>query len=145
MRIKVNTSKGIYCTNMYGEEDEFFTREEINELADEVESQLNDTEDYGRYRYTEVYIENNELDISVLDTKTYYEVNTKMKVDMRRIKKPSDLMKYASKLADVFLKEFYAYEDELRQYGAFDDVDSATNTCGISVAPSVMDEENFEE
>ena len=142
--MKIHTSKGIYNMNMYGMEDEFFTREEINELADEVESQLNDTEDYDRYRYTEVYIENNELDISVLDTKTDYEYNTKMKVDMRRIKKPSDLMKYASKLADVFLKEFSAYEEELRSYCAFDDIESATNTCGIAAAPKVLEEDSEE-
>lgn len=141
MRLNVKTSKGDYLTNMYGEEDEFFTREEINELADEVESQLNDDEDSDRYHYTEVYIEDNELDISVLDTKTDYEFNTKMKVDMRRIKKPSDLMKYASKLADVFRKEFTDYEEELRQYG-YDDVESATNTCGISAAPKVYDPED---
>lgn len=142
--MNIHTSKGTYNMNMYGMEDEFFTREEINELADEVESQLNDTEDYDRYRYTEVYIENNELDISVLDTKTDYEYNTKMKVDMRRIKKPSDLMKYASKLADVFLKEFSSYEEELRSYGAFDDIESATNTCGIAAVPKVL-EEDYEE
>lgn len=138
--MKITKNKSVSCAmDMFGMEDEFFTREEIDELADEVESQLNDTEDYERYRYTEVYIENNELDISVLDTKTDYEYNTKMKVDMRRIKKPSDLLKYANKLAYVFLKEFYAYEEELRREGV--DIDSATNTCGIAVAPEIAEDE----
>ena len=119
--------------DMFGMDDEFFTREEINELADEVEYQLNKTFGSERFVYTEIYLENNVLDMSVMDTDNDYEFNTKMKIDMRRIQKPSDLMKYAPKLAKVFEDEFNRFAEELRMY----DVESATNTCGIPAAPNV--------
>lgn len=121
--------------DMFGMDDEFFTREEINELADEVEYQLNKAFGSERFVYTEIYLENNILDMSVMDMDNDYEFNTKMKIDMRRIQKPSDLMKYVPKLAKVFEDEFTRFAEELRMH----DVESATNTCGIPAAPNVSD------
>lgn len=86
------------------EDDEFFTREEVDDFAEKVCDHVNETFNEV-FKVQESYITNNEIEVVVYND-DLGEFTGKKKVDMRRIRKPSDLDKYvldiaASIIADI--------------------------------------------
>ena len=105
------------------EDDQFFTREEINELAYNIEDRLNELYPDHKFRFVSVYIEPvNQLELTMYDEASEEEYTVTEKIDMRKIHKPSDLMKYEKPLAIKLIDAFGISQDT---------VESATNTCGI--------------
>lgn len=91
------------------EDDQFFTRDDLNEFSNEVEDIFNDRYELS-VNVSEAYIDNNILDI--LLTYGDFEYSHKEKINMRRIKKPSDLKaKYASIVATALYKQIEAEGD----------------------------------
>lgn len=90
--------------------EQYFTREDLVEFADDVVDRLNAIS-YSKFDYTEVYLEpgnNLELTIAWSD----YEDTIKEHIDMRKIRKPSDLCKVYAPLFVNRAKEVFS------EYGA---------------------------
>ena len=86
--------------------DQYFTRDDINEFAYELEEALDD--EFHDVEYVSAYIENGEIEVT-LRFRDYEETVTK-KIDMRKIKSPKDL---TNKYIDVFYNEFFElFEDD---------------------------------
>lgn len=79
------------------EDDEFFTREEVDDFAEKVCEHVNETFNEV-FDVQESYITNNEIEVVVYND-DLGEFTGKKKVDMRRIRKPSDLDKYVLDIA----------------------------------------------
>ena len=79
------------------EDDEFFTREEVDDFAEKVCEHVNETFNEV-FDVQESYITDNEIEVVVYND-DLGEFTGKKKVDMRRIKKPSDLDKYVLDIA----------------------------------------------
>lgn len=111
------------------ENDEFFTREEVDDFAEKVCDHVNETFNEV-FKVQESYITNNEIEVVVYND-DLGEFTGKKKVDMRRIRKPSDLDKYVLDIAADIIEEIKevlidsdyhdADEDELRKMGVFDE------------------------
>lgn len=104
------TKRTITCASYGGvydiEDDQFFTREEINEVAYAVEDELNGG-NRRRFGVSEVYMANgNELCISIIDMETGEEYESSAKIDLRRIRRPSDIMKYVKLFVEDFNSVF---------------------------------------
>lgn len=98
------------------EDDMFFTREEINELAENVCDELQSRFGYD-YETVEVGMNSTtELYLCVQDIHGIEEEST-FKIDMRKIRKPSDLFKYAKPIAGRLAEKF----EEEYQYYDFDE------------------------
>ena len=111
------------------EDDQFFTREEINEVAYAVEDALNEIAPDTNFRFSEVYIEpGNVLELTMYNTDTEEYQTVTERIDFRKIKKPSDIMKYVAPLMHKVLDAFGM---------EVDDITSATNTCGIPMNPNM--------
>ena len=105
------------------EDDQFFTREEINEVAYAVEDALNEIVSDTKFQFSEVYIEpGNILELTMYNTETEEYQTVTERIDFRKIKKPSDIMKYTAPLMRKVLDAFEI---------SVDSIESATNTCGI--------------
>ena len=105
------------------EDDQFFTREEIDEVAYAVEDALNEIVSNTKFKFTEVYIEpGNVLELTMYNTETEEYQTVTERIDFRKIKKPSDIMKYVAPLMRKVLDAFGI---------SVDSIESATNTCGI--------------
>lgn len=99
------------------EDDQFFTREEINEFAYDIVDRL--ASNFGKkYDVAGVYMETpTDLYISIIDENGYESYNT-FPIDMRKIRSPKDLNKYAEVVTNWFTKDFNGeYEWERRAYG----------------------------
>ena len=79
------------------DDDEFFTREEVDDFAEKVCDHINETFNEV-FKVQESYITNNEIEVAVYND-DLGEFTGKKKVDMRRIRKPSDLDKYVLDIA----------------------------------------------
>ena len=79
------------------DDDEFFTREEVDDFAEKVCDHINETFNEV-FKVQESYITNNEIEVVVYNDELG-EFTGKKKVDMRRIRKPSDLDKYVLDIA----------------------------------------------
>ncbi len=111
------------------EDDEFFTREEVDDFAEKVCEHINETFNEV-FKVQESYITSNEIEVVVYNDELG-EFTGKKKVDMRRIRKPSDLDKYVLDIAADIIEEIKevlidsdyhdADEDELRKMGVFDE------------------------
>ena len=111
------------------EDDEFFTREEVDDFAEKVCDHVNETFNEV-FKVQESYITDNEIEVVVYND-DLGEFTGKKKVDMRRIRKPSDLDKYVLDIAADIIEEIKevlidsdyhdADEDELRKMGVFDE------------------------
>lgn len=88
------------------EDDMFFTKEEIVEFADEVCVYLEDIFGY-QYNISDVYMDGpRKLYINIYDN-NYIEVESTFDIDMRKIRKPSDLFKfYGLDIENWFQKAF---------------------------------------
>ena len=90
------------------EDDQFFTREDINEFADEVLEQLSDlltkTNINRVIDVQEIYVDNNQLQMTIISDDEEFTYTAT--IDMRRIRLVSDLIKkYSKRFIDYFLKE----------------------------------------
>ena len=126
------------------EDDEFFTREEVDDFAEKVCDHVNET--FGeKFEVQASYITNNEIEVIVYNY-DLGEFTGKKKVDMRRIRKPSDLDKYVLDVAadiideikEVLIDSDYrdADEGELKRMGVYEDLDSS-NKMFITVRSGV--------
>lgn len=97
------------------EDDEFFTKEEIADFAEKVCDHVNETFN-EHFVVQEYYLTNNKLDVILYNDELGEFAGTK-KIDMRRIRKPSDLDKYvldiaANIIADI--KKVQGLEESVR-------------------------------
>lgn len=95
------------CDSLFGEPDGFFTREDC---MDFIETPLEDAiaDQFGTDTSTRCYIEDgNMMDVDI-QTKDGYEFNIKLDkpIDMRRIRRPSDLQKYVPELLKKFSEQY---------------------------------------
>ena len=101
---------------MFGEDDSFFTKEELLEFASAVVEEVN-----GYYKsvnspfsvdYTGAWVEDDDRTITVdfvcFPNETDYSIS--VKVDMRSIQVPNDLFKYVPKMAEELKKQISAPE-----------------------------------
>lgn len=72
-------------------DDQYFTREELNEFGEDVVDNLNSLA-YSKAELESIFIENNIIEITV--TWDGNEITVEQPIDMRRIRKPKDLDKY---------------------------------------------------
>ena len=90
--------------------EQYFTREDLVEFADDVVDRLN-VISYSKFDYTEVYLEpGNDLELTIAWSD--YEDTIKEHIDMRKIRKPSDLCKVYAPLFVNRAKEVFS------EYGA---------------------------
>lgn len=95
---------------MFGEENEFFTKEELMELADAVADEINAEYGDNDFRYTDVYIDgkNVHIEITTPEGDAY---TLSVHIDMRKIKKPSDLFNYTQIFVKQFLNQYQGLEE----------------------------------
>lgn len=92
------------------EADQYFTKEDLIEFAEDVVDSLNGIS-YSKFDYTEVYIEpGNILELTLVWSD--YEETFKERIDMRKIKKPFDLIRIYS---PIFIKKA---KEVFSEYGA---------------------------
>ena len=86
---------------------EFWTKDEIMELADEVERKINELTD-NKYdiHYFYAYTTGDKNNVGVVELRDTFEneMSGRARIDMRRIRKPSDIFKYAAQIAEDALK-----------------------------------------
>lgn len=100
MKYYIKSDSWCYLEN----EDYFFTREELDEFADEVNEKFN--------KITKEHCEI--MDIIMKDPRTIFisignddwDIETSIKFDMRKIKYPRDLLKYVELAVSKLLAEF---------------------------------------
>ena len=96
---------------MFGEDDSFFTKEELLEFAsdvvDEVNSYYKSVNSSFSVDYTGAWVESDDRTITVdficFPNETEYSVS--VKVDMRSIKAPGDIFKFIPKMAEDLKKQ----------------------------------------
>ena len=91
------------------EDSEFFTREEVDDFAEKVCEHVNETFNEV-FDVQESYITNNEIEVVVYNDELG-EFTGKKKVDMRRIRKPSDLDKYVLDIAANIIADIKKAKD----------------------------------
>lgn len=111
------------------EDSEFFTKEEIADFAEKVCDHVNETFN-EHFDVQEYYLTDNKLEVILYNDELGEFTGTK-KIDMRRIRKISDLDKYVLDIAADIIEEIKevlidsdyhdADEDELRKMGVFDE------------------------
>ena len=111
------------------EDSEFFTKEEVADFAEKVCDHVNETFN-EHFDVQEYYLTDNKLEVILYNDELGEFTGTK-KIDMRRIRKISDLDKYVLDIAADIIEEIKevlidsdyhdADEDELRKMGVFDD------------------------
>ena len=96
------------------EDDMFFTKEEIVDFVDGICTLLNDKFGY-QYDIEDVWMDTpTKLHISIYDSTHDFSIDSDFRIDMRRIKRPQDLViRYTSQVFNVFEKKF---EDEYQYY-----------------------------
>ena len=107
MKIK-KTVKAAY--DLFGiDPEEFFTKDDLMELTTDVDSKL---PQFGWV--SDSWIENNIVHVQYT-TEDGYEYNSDIKIDFRKIRKPSDLLKYSKHIAadiENQIAQDYEYEPE---------------------------------
>lgn len=91
------------------EDDQYFTKEDIMDLADEVCERLY-KEVHETFDISDLYMDGNTLHMELESDSCMVETN--VKIDMRKIRKPLDIMKYALPITNKLLsqvKDCYNY------------------------------------
>lgn len=123
--VKITLRKKIQASHNYGgaydiDPKIFFTRDDLDELADEVMRHVEEALP-GRFKLTDIYIDgsNNQdvfVEVDWLDTGVTYMAN--VHVDMRKIRKPSDLTaRYGLSLASDLIEQMKGDMDLYEQDG----------------------------
>lgn len=85
-------------------DDQIFTREDIDNLAEEVLNHINETYDY-KFDISAAYIDGNELEVGV-ENDELGEYITTLKIDMRKVKEPWHLKRaYAFEVASDLINQ----------------------------------------
>lgn len=91
----------------YGEHDDFFfTKEELVEFGEEVCNQLN--LHYPKYQFEiqDLYVDDlNKVNLHLIDEDGWVGAGVSFVIDMRKIRKPSDLNKYITPVVNMFIAE----------------------------------------
>lgn len=108
------------------EDDQYFTKDEIVEFGNTVCDHLNETF-YDTYDVSDVYMETpKKLVLTVVQKSDESEFTATIDIDMRKIKKPSDLMnRYVGDVVYALQQDIKAYNDEIN---ASSDITSAQKT-----------------
>lgn len=101
---------------MFGEDDSFFTKEELLEFASDVVDEVNDyyksVNSPFNVDYTGAWVEDDDktvmVDFVCFPNETNYSIS--VKVDMHSIMSPNDLFKYVPKMAEELKKQISAEE-----------------------------------
>ena len=116
--ISVNSSTDASSSASYGgafdiEDDQHFTKDEIVEFGNTVCDHLNETF-YDTYYVSDVYMENpKKLVLTVVQASDKSEFTATVDIDMRKIKKPSDLMnRYLGDVVYALQHDIGIYNDE---------------------------------
>lgn len=89
----------------YGQDSGYFTREDLTQLEDAV------LENLGRgFECTYSYITDNLIEMGF--EKDGYEISADCMIDMRKIRKPSDLLKYRDEIANKVLSDYQEQSKE---------------------------------
>ena len=102
------------------EDDQYFTKEELVEFGDSVSDKVCEITNH-EYFLESIYVTNNVLDIEVTDNDITNQGT--VRIDMRKIRKPSDIYKYK----DILVKQLV---DAHKEYFG-EEVESA---CGVEAA-----------
>ncbi|MBO7734739.1 MAG: hypothetical protein J6S67_19420 [Methanobrevibacter sp.] len=86
----------------YGQDSGYFTREDLTEFAYAVLDILN--KDSSDYEYLYSYVDGDILDCGF--ERDGYELSATARIDMRKIRLPKDLNKYAQEIADKIVAEY---------------------------------------
>ena len=116
------------------EDDMFFTKEDIVEFGDEVADYFSGWAD-EEFELSDVYMKD-PVNLHLEITNNDIWLDSDIKIDMRKIRKPSDISKYVDQALSP-LKESYL------EYHEYDDVESSTNIKG-SIPEGVMIDEKSE-
>ena len=108
------------------EDDQYFTKDEIVEFGNTVCDHLNETF-YDTYDVSDVYMETpKKLVLTVVQKSDESEFTATIDIDMRKIKKPADLMnRYLGDVVYALQQDIKAYNDEIN---ASSDITSAQKT-----------------
>ena len=99
------------------EYDQYFTRDDLVDFGDVVCHQLEKKYPGHKFDIYDTYIDNNVLYLEVVDENTESQASYSKKLDMRRIRRPQDLIKnyvewFVMHLADDMYLAFGIDEDE---------------------------------
>lgn len=108
------------------EDDQYFTKDEIVEFGNIVCEHLNETF-YDTYDVSDVYMKTpKKFVLTVVQKSDESEFTATIDIDMRKIKKPSDLMnRYVGDVVHALQQDIKAYNDEIN---ASSDITSAQKT-----------------
>jgi hypothetical protein len=81
---------------------QYFTRDDINEFAEDVVDAINALS-YSRVELVSTYLENNKIKVTVEWDGN--EATASEKIDMRKIHKPNDIDKYSKPVADELIRQ----------------------------------------
>lgn len=135
-KVQSAESRSVYGRQYYGgaydiDPYQYFTKEELVEFAQYLVDRVNRINVYpetGLFDISNVDMNDDVLTVE-LESDEGYGLGARQRIDMRRIKKPSDIYKYAN----FYLQKFSESLDA--DWG--NAVDAATNSCGISANPEV--------
>lgn len=125
------------------EDDQYFTRDEIVEFGNIVCDHLNETF-YDTYEVSNVYMETpKKLVLTVTQKSDESEFTATVDIDMRKIKRPSDLMdRYLGNVVYALQQDIQAYNDEINDFSDITSVqksgsDIIANTLTNQLPPAV--------
>ena len=104
---------------------QYFIREDLLELADAVIEKLNDKYTYS-FNVADIYIDEDDSLYIELSVDNDFTIYTYVNIDMRRIKKPSDIQKYIPEIIEDFTHQLEEM-NELNSYN-FNNESISTNT-----------------
>ena len=106
------------------EDDMFFTRDDIIELADNVIDILNDTAfpEYHRFEYVDAYM-TSPKDVTIEVTDGDNNFSGSATIDMRRIYRPQDILKYAREIVSQMTNDIQAVYSSTSVFSADDTSD----------------------
>ena len=115
IKVNNNVASRIQAANYGGaydiDEEMYFTKDEIVEFAQDVVDDFNTMQDAVFDLYSVYFVgdRNDILQIEITDGD--YDFNHEERIDMRRIRKPSDLYKYKDKFVYGLIKEYKEFQD----------------------------------
>lgn len=94
------------------EDDQFFTRDDINEFGYDVADQFSAWAD-SSFAPSDVYMDTpTKLHLEVFNQEGYEEYEANIKIDMRKIRSPRDLYKYEDEALNQLKDAYFEYHDK---------------------------------
>lgn len=115
--MKIYKSSKVYGS-FFGEyDDNFFTKEDIVDFGYAVCDRLNALYPEYNFDIQDTYIEQkNKLVLYVLDERTYMGASDSVQIDMRKIRKPSDIYKYLDPMVNSLAEQLFTNISEHQEY-----------------------------